>query len=158
MLEGGQIQAVDDRGAAPLGDDETRVAQHVEVTGQRGLREGEAVRQLTGGHVAAPQQPQDLAPGGVTESSKHFVHATLLRLFANDRTKICASTVAVEWSCAAPGLTESSGFASGSRSASSSGSCRSIRLSYARGGRRSRRQGPQSASPIFLRNAPHRGS
>lgn len=67
VLHDGGVQPVDDVLPIPTRRHQARAAQDRQVPGDGRLRHGEVVDNLPDGHVAAPEEPENLAAGGVGE-------------------------------------------------------------------------------------------
>jgi len=80
-----QVEPVGDAGAGLGGGHQLGITQHLEVGGQGGLAQGEAVGQFTGRHVTLAQQLQDAAPRRVAQGFEDLVH---FRNFANHRINV----------------------------------------------------------------------
>ena len=77
VLEDRGVQLVANLLPAPLGDDETGVAQHREVARNRGPARVEPIRDVAGGQRAVPQQRENVAPrlvGQCAEGSIRRAH------------------------------------------------------------------------------------
>src|SRR3981081_753219 len=72
LLNSRDIRAVDDGRSVSLGAYQPRLLEHREVSGERGSCKREAIGELTGAEVPAPEQFQDCSSRRVRECGEHI--------------------------------------------------------------------------------------
>ena len=77
-VEGLRVERIQPPGAVATLADQTGLGEHLEVMADGLLRGVEVRRDLTGGQLAAPHQPKDLAAVRVGERSKYGVRRVTL--------------------------------------------------------------------------------